>query len=99
MRLVALLLVIVSFSVAAYGQRGSISGYVLDEYGKPLANITVHFNRVAVGQRFDVTTDHNGNYFRAGLPGGEYVLYITTAGRAYTLDTHVGVQDVVINGD
>src|SRR5215471_5009733 len=96
---VALLLLIMSLSIAAYGQRGSISGYVLDEYGKPLANMTVHFNRVAIGQRFEAKTDRNGNYFRADLPGGEYLLYITAAGRAYTLGTHVGAQDVVTNAD
>jgi hypothetical protein len=83
-RLAAVVLVMI-WSSCAYGQQGSVSGYVVDQEGKPLPGITVQLVRVAVGQHFEAKTDRNGDYFHADLPGGKYELTIVKDGQSFTL--------------
>jgi len=97
-------LLAVTLTVHAYAQTGPtrgylISGYVVDEQGKPLANMTVRLNRVAMGQYFLAKTDNRGNYSHAGLPGGEYELSVVKDGHSFVLDTRIGVEDRFISGD
>jgi hypothetical protein len=91
------IVVVAILAAEAYAQMGLsrgylINGYVLDEQGKPVANMTVRLNRVAVGQYFEAKTDRNGNYSRADLPGGEYRISIIKGGHAFVLGTRVGVE-------
>ena len=95
----AAVLVTMIWSSCAYGQQGSVSGYVVDQEGKPLPGIIVQLVRVAVGQHFDAKTDRNGDYFHADLPGGEYELTIVKDGHSFTLPTRLGPVGPVIEVD
>jgi tetratricopeptide (TPR) repeat protein len=102
MKIVALLLAmnLTSYaSVQRYINGYVIDGYVVDEDGKPLANLTVRLTRIAVGQQFEVKTDRNGNYFHTDLRRGEYLLSITKDSRTFTLGTHLGVEDMMLSAD
>jgi tetratricopeptide (TPR) repeat protein len=95
------ILLALTLGVQAYAQiRGYvIRGYVVDEQGKPLANMTVRLSRVAMAQYFEAKTDSKGNYFHPDLPGGEYQVSIFKGGHSFVLATHIGVEDRFIGSD
>src|SRR5262249_29865244 len=91
-------------SVPASAQTGNVSGYtvdgyVADQHGRPLGNLTVRLDRVGAGQYFETKTDSKGNYIHASLPGGKYLVSITKDGHVYTLGTRLGVQDTITTVD
>ena len=96
-----ILLMSLTLSIQAYAQTGSyvISGYVVDEQGRPLTNMPVRLSRVAVGQYFEAKTNSKGNYIRPDLPGGEYEVSIVKGGHSFVRATHVGVEDRFITSD
>src|SRR5690348_11793253 len=71
------------FAVAAafaQGDRGNITGTVVDPAGAVIANITVEAKNVDSGGRYETVTTDTGNYTISELPPGSYELKITASG-------------------
>src|SRR5690242_360979 len=72
-----------SFAIAAafaQGDRGNITGTVVDPAGAVVANIAVEAKNVDSGARYDTVTTGTGNYTISELPPGSYELKITATG-------------------
>jgi Flp pilus assembly protein TadD len=95
------ILMALTLSIQVYAQTESyvISGYVVDEQGRPLTNMPVRLSRVAVGQYFEAKTNSKGNYIRPDLPGGEYEVSVIIGGHSFVRATHVGVEDRFITSE
>jgi tetratricopeptide (TPR) repeat protein len=79
--LMALALVVIA--VPAFAQTGRIQGKVTDEAGKPVdgAKITVSTIPDAGGQKWEATSDKNGNYIIGTLPkSGNYLVHAEKSG-------------------
>src|SRR5258706_5555679 len=74
---------VVIFAVPAFGQTGRIQGKVTDEAGKAVdgAKIIVSTIPDAGGQKWEATSDKNGNYIIGTLPkSGNYLVHAEKAG-------------------
>lgn len=76
-------LAIVALAVPAFAQTGRIQGKVTDEAGKPVdgAKISVSTVPDTGGQKWEATSDKNGNYIIGTLPkSGQYLVHAEKAG-------------------
>jgi len=76
-------LALVSFSASAMAQTGRVQGKVTDEAGKPVegAKIVVSTVPDTGGQKWEATSDKNGNYIIGTLPkSGQYNLRAEKSG-------------------
>jgi tetratricopeptide (TPR) repeat protein len=89
MRTVALLLLTISLGLRAYAQTGSIHGRVIDQDGKPLADVTISIDRLRFNHHFETKSNSHGTYTHMGLPTGQYELSITKDGKSAKLNTRV----------
>ena len=73
-KLAALLLGVVASASQTYGQefRATLTGRVLDSFGKPVANATVRITNTATGETRSLTSDTQGNYLAPLLNPGAY---------------------------
>jgi Carboxypeptidase regulatory-like domain len=71
-RLIAGVIVLLSFAVAASAQNGRVSGIVRQEGGQPLKGATVTAENEAIGQTFTATTDDKGRFNMIGLRSGDW---------------------------
>ncbi len=58
-----------------------ISGQVFDEEGKPFADLTIVLKNTDVGQTYEVKTDRNGKFSRAGVATGIYLISVKFKGQ------------------
>ena len=80
---VLMALAIVVLAVPAFAQTGRIQGKVTDEAGKPVdgAKITVSTIPDTGGQKWEATSDKNGNYIIGTLPkSGNYLVHAEKSG-------------------
>ena len=68
-------------AAAAFAQTGSIRGRVTDENGQPVKDAMVYLERQGVRGNYKVKTKKKGDYFHAGLPLGQYVVYLEIDGK------------------
>jgi tetratricopeptide (TPR) repeat protein len=74
---------VVAFAVPAFAQTGRIQGKVTDEADKPVdgAKISVSMIPDTGGQKWEATSDKNGNYIVGTLPrSGQYLVQAEKAG-------------------
>ena len=80
--IIALLILIFSFSISAFAQSGAtVSGRVTDERGARVPGAEVRL-RSRAGIRLFARTDEDGVYAFNGLAPGEYILEVTARGFA-----------------
>jgi Flp pilus assembly protein TadD len=92
---------------AAFAQVATARGKVVDEAGKPVADVKIEMefkgeSRVKVVK--STVTDKKGGYVRAGLPGGNFRMTFTKDGyKTYGMDIYISlggfseVPDVVLH--
>jgi len=72
----------------AAAQVASVSGQILDESGKPWADLDVIIQNSDTGQKFAAKTDKTGHYAQLGVPAGNYKIVIYSqpdeAGQRFT---------------
>jgi tetratricopeptide (TPR) repeat protein len=71
-----LFLFLLFVSMAAAQNRGTVVGQVLDQDGKPFADVTVTM-RSDSGRNFTVKTDKDGKFTQVGLSGGAWTFTLT----------------------
>ncbi len=69
---------LILFGHGAFAQMGSISGKVVGEDGKPVANAVVKIVRNDIKGNYQTKTNQRGEYFHAGLPAGRVTNYTVT---------------------
>lgn len=72
-----LAIVLTAFAVPAFAQTGRIQGRVVDEQGKPVEGAKIRITAVpdTAGQKWDATSDKNGDYIVGTLPrSGQYLV-------------------------
>ncbi len=68
-------------SGAAAQGTGTLNGQVFDDNGKPFYGVTIVIKDQAMGQTYQVPTDKNGRFVRAGLRGGVYMIDVVFKGQ------------------
>ncbi len=77
------LLLLLSFAAAeAFGQEGSVRGFIRDEQGGVMPGVTVTGTSPTVPVPYTVVTGADGNYRLLNLPPGEYTISAELAGFA-----------------
>jgi len=71
-----LLLAILFCTVAGAQNRGTVTGQVLDQDGKPFPDVTVTIRNDS-GRNFTVKTDKDGKFTQVGLSGGAWTFTLT----------------------
>ena len=80
--LLALLAMLVALAAApafAQDNTGNVKGKALDEKGNPIVGATVRFTGPD-GKKIEVKTDPNGEFEKAGIPGGKYKIQLVVGG-------------------
>ena len=75
------------FALAAFGQgdRGTITGTIIDQQGAVVANAPVEARNVQTGTAYQAATTATGNYTFAELPFGNYEVSVSVPGfKKYT---------------
>ncbi|MGQ9647488.1 MAG: tetratricopeptide repeat protein [Thermodesulfobacteriota bacterium] len=85
--IVALLFLVFPFA-AGFAQDGRVQGVVLDESGKPLANVKVSLMDSSRGLTFSTETDKNGKYFKRGIIPSTYEI-------TFELDGYVTAKETI----
>jgi tetratricopeptide (TPR) repeat protein len=69
-------------SAACWGQTGAFEGVVKGEDGKPLANVTIHIDRIDIKGSYKVNTKKKGDYYYGGLPpSGVFKIWVEVDGK------------------
>lgn len=91
--LVAVLALVFAFTAPAWAQtiNGNIVGVITDEQGAAVAGVTVSATNVDTGASRSATTNEEGLYRIAGLPGGNYTVKAEKTGFA-PISTQVAVN-------
>ncbi len=80
-RLLALLSLAILLAAEAYAQIGSARGQIVDENEQPVDGVEIVFQFLGgVNREHRVTSDEDGDFIRAGLPTGRYMLTFTKSG-------------------
>jgi len=66
---------------AAWGQTGSVKGFVKGIDGKPVVGAVVTLLDKTSGHKYELKTDKNGNVFSLGINGGVYEITVTQNGQ------------------
>src|SRR4051812_31389742 len=76
----------------ASAQVGGVSGRVLDQTGKPVANVDVVLDGPEGLPTLHLKTNARGEYVAAGVPIGDYRITATTSGMTARINrTHVSL--------
>lgn len=78
----AILIALLSFTIAGYGQRttGTIDGTIADPQGAAIPGVTVTLTGVSVGLNKTVQSDVQGNYKFQQIPAGVYRISTSSSG-------------------
>src|SRR5216684_202556 len=79
MRALLFLIVLVPIAVSAQ-DTGALTGTVHDSSGAVVPGATVKITSAAGGNDRTLTTNSDGDYLAAGLPGGSYDITVSAAG-------------------
>ncbi len=82
------------FASAAFGQgdRGTITGTILDQQGAVIANAPVEARNVGTGTAYQAATTDTGNYTFAELPFGTYEVTVGVPGFKKFIRQNLTVQ-------
>jgi len=85
---------ILVLAVPAFAQTGRVQGKVVDEAGKPVdgAKITVSAVPDSGGQKWEATSDKNGNYIIGTLPKSGQYLVVATKEKVGTDEARAAVK-------
>ncbi len=95
-RSVVLLLVLLTGSVLAQANTGSLSGTVTDPTGAAIVNVKVSAKNIATAQSFEQTTDSTGSWRLSLLPPGTYEVAFSAQGFKRTVRGGVNVEAAVV---
>ena len=74
--------VVVAWCVpAAWGQTGTVKGYVHDVEGKPIPGAVIHMVNKENGRKYELKTDKKGEYYSLGVTSGRYDLAVLKDGQ------------------
>src|SRR5688572_23795062 len=90
--LLALLLLVLSGSVASAQATAELNGRVTDESGAVLPGVTVHATQGDTGLTRTVVTDATGTYVMPNLPPGPYRLEVSLQGFRTYVQTGIVLQ-------
>ena len=80
-RLLALLSMAILLAAQAYAQTGSARGQIVDENEQPVDGVEIVFQFLGgVNRVYTATSDEDGDFIRAGMPTGRYLLTFTKSG-------------------
>jgi hypothetical protein len=96
------LLIAAAYPALCLDPGSAVSGRVLDPQSRAVPGATVWLEAVATGYRLSATSDSQGNFRFAAVPGGEYRLNAQapgfgSAGQALLLDRPEAVQNIQLS--
>jgi tetratricopeptide (TPR) repeat protein len=66
---------------AAWGQTGTVKGYVHDVEGKPIPGAVIQMVNKENGRKYEIKTDKKGEYYSLGVTSGRYDLAVLKDGQ------------------
>jgi TonB family protein len=81
--LAAVTVVVAGFGVSAQGQFATVAGNIVDQNGRPMANVRLVLSNAAAQTKNEVKSDAAGQYEFVGVPPGTYELMFESVGMAY----------------
>ena len=91
----AVAILVLTVSALAQGDRGNITGTVMDSSGSVIPDAKVVLADAATGSRRETTTTATGNYSITGISAGVYTLSVEASGFSRYEQTNIRVQVAV----
>lgn len=76
----------------AWGQTGTVKGYVHDLQGNPIGGATIQFSNRETGRKYELKTNKKGEYYSLGVVSGAYDLTVMKDGQLVFKLSNIAVK-------